>query len=115
MQKYRQAAASIAFLTFLLTAGLYSDLPDSRRGLVNRRQTQKQEAILTAFENNDYHSWQRHVGQNSQIAQVISPKDFNKFVTARQAARSGQYDQAIAISTELGYELTHRLNGISLS
>jgi hypothetical protein len=115
MQKYKQAAMSIAFLTLLLTAGAFAGVVNSQQlGQDNPAQA-RQEAILNSFEDNDYDAWREQVGKKSDIGAIVSQSDFRAFVEARRAARSGDYDKAIAISTKLESELKDKISTLYLS
>ncbi len=107
MQKYKQAAIAIAFLTIILSAGICNGVP-SREEKSKRQQNQKI-AILEAFENGDYESWRQIISAKGEVYGAISEEDFNKFVKARQAARSGDYEQAINLSAEVESELKEKL------
>lgn len=108
MQKYKQAAISIAFLTLIFTAGLYSGRPE-QYGPAERPKSFDPQAIMETFENNDYTAWKGIVSQVSQIDELLTEEEFRLFVQTRQAARSGDYDMAIAIATELESGLKNKL------
>ncbi|NTW21922.1 hypothetical protein HGA34_00060 [Candidatus Falkowbacteria bacterium] len=110
MQKYKQAAMSIAFLTLLFTAGAFAG-PARQAGADNPAQA-RQEAILASFENDDYDAWKESVGKRNGIGEIITKDDFKAFVAARRAARSGNYDKAIAISSELEDKLKDKIADI---
>lgn len=114
MRKYQKVAINIAILTIIFSAGIISSSlavlgsdsdSDLNLDINNRRITkysqEKQEKILTTFEKNDYQAWQKIVGQNNKVGKIIDESTFNNFVTARIAARSGQYNKAIKITEEL--------------
>lgn len=101
MKKYRQAAATIALLTVMLSAGLYSGSSGDSSAGSTRRSSRRGEAILAAFENHDYAAWQRMVGSSQENYRSFGPNDFAAFMTARQAARAGDYEQAIDIAQGL--------------
>ncbi len=115
MTKYKKVALNIAFLTMILTTGITTNYAyassldtnsDFDSNLTNNGERpkysqEKQEKILNTFENNDYASWKKIVGQNNKINNVIDEVAFNRFVAARIAARNGQYDKALKITEEL--------------
>jgi hypothetical protein len=103
MKKYKKAAISIAFLTIIMSTGIctsYTDNLDNQDKNKSKKNRFQQEMILNAFENNDYLGWKKIVRSNSDFVKVISENDFTKFVEARNAARSGQYDKSIKLSSE---------------
>jgi len=100
MQKYRQAAASIAILTIMLSAGLYTNYNSNKKNGSNKKSPAKQEEILATFENHDYDAWKMIMTENVKNSD-FTRSDFETFIQARQAARSGNYDQAITISQNL--------------
>jgi len=103
MQKYRQAAIAIAFLTIILSAGICNGL--SSRENENKKNRSQKVAILNAFEQGDYEAWRQIVGKKGEVYNAISKEEFNKFVLARQAARAGEYDKAINLSAEVENDL----------
>jgi hypothetical protein len=113
MQKYKQAAISIAFLTVIFSSGLYTGYFDKGAKIQNKKNFSMQETILETFENHDYKTWQKLVADRGEIGNVVKEADFNKFISARSAARNGDYDQAISIAKELENTLKNKL-GIKL-
>ena len=101
MKKYKQAAASIAILTIMLSAGLYGNTGNDQDDSSSKKSSPQQEAILTAFENRDYSAWQQILAKNNKDYPPLSEKDFADFIAARLAARSGNYGQAIKIAQQL--------------
>jgi hypothetical protein len=122
MEKYKKAAINLAFLTMILSTGitgsylaLNPDLNlDSDFSLTNKENTKysqaKQEKILSTFEDGDYQSWKKIIGQNNKLNNIIDEFSFQRFVTARIAARGGQYDKALKITAELKKELANKLS-----
>ncbi len=108
MKKYQQAIVSVAFLTLLLSAGLNIGLPDVDTSENNAKGKEKSELILNSFENADYRSWKAAVGKN-MIGNLVSNNDFNHFLAARTAVRSGNYDQAINLTNTLEAKLKNHL------
>ena len=122
MKKYQKVALNIAFLTMILSSGIAtnyisasaldtnsnfdSNLINNEEGL--KSSNKKQEKILNTFENNDYASWKKIVGKNNKINNVIDEVAFNRFVSARIAARNGQYNKALRITEELKKEIIKR-------
>lgn len=59
MKKYKQAALSIAFLTFIFSGGLTVGYFNASPNINN---TNEQEVmILDAFENDDYYTWKKYI------------------------------------------------------
>ncbi len=114
MQKYKQAAISIAILTVILSAGLYTSYRLNSRNKIDQETPSKEEKILVAFENRDYHSWKAIVLQHNQTYAKLSQNDFNTFLEARQAARSGNYDRAIAISQQLKFQIRNKIPQVNI-
>jgi len=107
MQKYKQAAIAIAFLTIILSAGICTGLGGDENK--SKKVQSQQEAILVAFENGDYDTWHRIISQKGEVYESLTEEDFNKFIKARQAARSGDYDLAINLSAEVENELRTKM------
>ena len=112
IKKYKQAAASIAFLTLILTSGVYPYGVHEVRAAVPKvgRNTAYQEQILSTFEEGDYLAWKSAVNQDSSISRVVSKSDFAQFVEARELVRSGRYDEALVLTNSLSERLKARLN-----
>lgn len=117
MKKYQKVAINIAILTIIFSAGIISsslavlgsdaDLNlDISNGKTTKHSQEKQEKILNTFEKSDYQTWQKIVGQKNKVGEIIDEKTFNNFITARIAARNGQYNKAIKITEELKNKLT---------
>ena len=109
MQKYKKAAASIAFLTLLLTAGISTGYASAKKENDDKSDQASQEAILDTFEDGDYDSWKKLVAKKSRIDNVVEEADFQEFIAARTAIRSGNYDQAVAIAEDLESRLKSKL------
>lgn len=103
MQKYKQAAVAIAFLTIILSAGICTGIGSKENR--SKNELSQQEAILVAFEDGDYDTWRRIISRKGEAYNAISEEEFNKFVKARRAARSGDYDLAINLSAEVENDL----------
>lgn len=114
MKKYQKVAINIAFLTMILSAGITNNYLyafsqdadfDADLSLTNKESTkysnERKEKILNTFENSDYQSWKKIIGQNNKINNIIDEFVFQRFVTARVAARNGQYNKALKITNEL--------------
>lgn len=110
MHKYKQAAAYIAFLTIILTAGISNGYVAAEAADISQPNSQYQEAILDAFEKNDYDAWRKIVGRKSNLKDIVSRQEFEQFVAARMALRGGDYDQAIMLSEKLEKELKEKIS-----
>lgn len=97
-------------VTLILTSGLYNGLSFENKtdSAVSNRPSQ--EDILDTFEKNDYESWSKLVASLGMVHNVVTKTDFQTYVDARQAARSGNYDKAIALSSSLEMELKSKLS-----
>ncbi|MFA6995014.1 MAG: hypothetical protein WC249_01230 [Patescibacteria group bacterium] len=115
MKKYQQAAASIALLTIMLSFGLYSDYSSDQEHRPRKRPLAKQEVILKIFENHDYEAWRLIMARNNKDYTILARSDFDAFIQARQAARSGNYDQAIEISRQLETKIKDKIDYLKLS
>lgn len=109
MKKYKRAALSIAFLTFVLSGGLTSGYINSNQNTNNKSASKQEEMILNSFENDDYDAWKKFIPKKSRIQEVITKDDFERFVSARDLARSGEYDQAIRLSEGLESKVKEKL------
>ncbi len=98
MQKYKQAAISIAFLTIILSGGASNGLVRIGENSSNRKPQGQEESILETFENGDYDSWKKIIGKKGGSYSTVSQNEFDKFVSARKFARRGEYDRAIALA-----------------
>jgi hypothetical protein len=113
MQKYKRAAISIAFLTLIFTAGLSSGY-----SVYNKNTDDPDDdkiVLLSTFENNDYKLWKKVVGKRKRVDKLVSQADFQQFVEARSAVRSGDYDKALAIASVLEDKFQPYVQDISLS
>jgi hypothetical protein len=114
INNYKQAAASVAFLTLLLTAGIYPfGVKQVRATVSTTRQrgdsAEQQKQILEAFEQGDYQAWKNLVASNGVLEQVITQADFDQFILARNMVRSGQYEASLPISSDLAERLKVKL------
>ncbi len=125
MNKYKKVAANIAILTIILSTGLSAscvanigvanaDAPEADMNIVandnSKLSSEKQAKILTAFENNDYGTWLKIMGQNNKINSIIDQATFNNFIMARNAARNGQYKKALKITESLKKGLANKIS-----
>lgn len=107
MQKYKKAAISIAFLTMIFTAGMSAGYYVYGRSFDNPDEYKM--AVLSTFEDNDYKAWKKVIGKRKGISRIIGQEEFRLFVEARKAVRSGEYDKALTISSELEDRLIKKI------
>lgn len=121
MNIYKKAAINISLLTIILTSGINSidfsllnDNFDADINLPNQENTsysnERRKKILDTLESGDYDSWQKIIGYNNRINDLIDKAYFQNFITARSAARNGEYDKAVEITGELKKEIKNRLS-----
>jgi hypothetical protein len=109
MKSYKKAALNIAILTMILSAGISSgalaasnfNTENDANIEVSQPKKQKQEKILNTFENNDYEAWKQIIGKNSKLSSLVDAENFKLFVSARQAARQGEYAKAVKITESI--------------
>ncbi len=63
---------------------------------------ERHDAILKAFQNNDYDAWKSLMQGRGRIMQVINKDNFSKFAQAQQLALEGKTAEAQKIRAELG-------------
>ncbi|MEI7890426.1 MAG: hypothetical protein WCI36_00495 [bacterium] len=107
MMNYQKAAINIAFLTVIMTGGICS----GSKNKDNKRHMNRK-LILEAFESGDYETWSRIVKKNTDLVTVIAEDEFIKFIDARNAARVGDYEKSIALSSALEFELRGKLGDL---
>lgn len=121
MKKYQKVAINIALLTIIFSAGIISSPlavlgsdaelnSDINNRKIAKYSQEKQEKILTTFEKSDYQAWQKIVGQNNKVGEIIDEPTFKNFITARVAARNGQYNKAIKLTEELKKKIGNNLS-----
>ncbi|MEI6528947.1 MAG: hypothetical protein WCN88_00890 [Candidatus Falkowbacteria bacterium] len=121
MNKYKKVAINLAFLTMIFSAGITSkyvidvnsDIIDSHINLSSKDSSKYppewQEKVLNTFENSDYTTWRKIIGENNKINNIVDETAFNNFVLARDAARNGQYNKAIKITEKLKKNVENKL------
>lgn len=112
MKKYKKAALSIAFLTFLMTGGMTTGYVSADTSNDDSSISNQEERILNSFENDDYNSWKKIVSRKSKIHNIVAKYDFETFVAARKLARAGNYDGAIELAKKIEDSLKDRLGEI---
>jgi len=63
---------------------------------------ERHEAIVQAFDNNDYNAWKEQMQGRGRVTQVINEGNFSRFAEAHKLALAGKTDEAKAIRLELG-------------
>lgn len=119
MKPYKKAAVNIAILTMILSAGIspgalaaaysgadYDSSAYDSTTEINQSLKERQEKIINTFENNDYWAWKKMIGDNSRLSSLVGEFDFQRFVSARAAARQGKYAKAIQITESLKKSLS---------
>lgn len=121
MNKYKKVAVNLAFLTMIFSAGITSkyvidvnsDIIDSHINLTTKDNSKYppewQEKVLNTFENSDYATWKKMIGENNKINSIVDETAFNSFVLARDAARNGRYNKAIKITEQLKKSVENKL------
>ena len=66
---------------------------------------EKHEAMIKAFENNDYNAWKNLRQGNGRITQVINEGNFARFAEMRRLMLDGKTEEANQIRAELGLGL----------
>ncbi len=66
---------------------------------------ERHEAMLKAFENNDYNAWKELMQGKGRVTQVITAENFARFAEAHKLALEGKTDEAKKIREELGLGL----------
>ena len=66
---------------------------------------QRHEAMMKAFENNDYNAWKNLMQARGRVTQVINESNFSKFAQAHELALQGKTQEAAKIRQELGLGL----------
>lgn len=65
----------------------------------------RHEAMTLAFENVDYDAWvalMSESGRHPRVLDIVTADNFDKFVEAHEAGRSGNFDRAAELKAELG-------------
>jgi hypothetical protein len=66
---------------------------------------ERHDAMINAFENNDYDAWQALMtenGRNPRVLEVVNKENFSTFVEMHNAMISGDTDKANELRAELG-------------
>lgn len=103
MNKYKKLTINIIVLTFIFTGGLTNTAFASPA--IETKDNAREIAILESFEDQDYASWKKYIGENSNLATFLDKDKFDKFIKIRELARSGQYDAALELSERFEQEL----------
>jgi hypothetical protein len=63
---------------------------------------ERHEAMLSAFENNDYNSWKEQMQGRGRVADLVTEDNFGRFAEAHRLALEGDTEGAAQIREELG-------------
>ena len=63
---------------------------------------ERHEAMTTAFESQDYQSWEEQMQGRGRVTEVITEENFARFAEAHRLALEGKTDEANQIRAELG-------------
>lgn len=67
--------------------------------------TERHEAMIKAFEANDYNAWKELMQGKGRVTQVVTEQNFARFAEAHKLALAGNTDEAKKIREELGMGL----------
>lgn len=67
--------------------------------------SERHDAMVRAFEDNDYDAWRALMGEGRRVTQVINEKNFPQLVEAHNLALQGKIEEANKIRAELGLGL----------
>lgn len=102
-REIRQAADEEA-RQVLEEAGLDEDMMREIHGAMRTERVAHREAVETALEAGDYDAFMVAVADSPLADAISSEVDFEKFKAAHELRRSGEYDAAKEIMSELGLE-----------
>ena len=66
---------------------------------------ERHQAIIQAFENNDYNAWKEQMRDRGRVTQIINQENFARFAEAHKLAQEGKLDEARQVRQELGLGL----------
>ena len=66
---------------------------------------ERHEAMVQAFETNDYNAWKEQMQGKGSVTQVVNEENFSRFAEAHKLAQEGKTDEAAQIRQELGLGL----------
>lgn len=66
---------------------------------------ERHEAMIQAFENNDYNAWREQMQGKGRVTQVVNEDNFTHFAEAHKLALEGKTDEANQIRQKLGLGL----------
>jgi len=104
--KNKKLVLGITALTLAAGAFLLTEKVSAYQGDYTQKgpdcDSEKHEAMETAFENNDYQAWADLMEGKGRVTQVVTEDNFARFAEAHRLAEEGDYDGADAIRQELG-------------
>ena len=109
MLNYKEAIIGLAFLTIIMTNGAVYGSFKAKTKTKSKVDEAQQQGILESFEQNDYLVWRKLVCKNNELMTIVNEGQFKKFIAARNAARSGLYEQSIVLAKSLEAELRSAL------
>lgn len=66
---------------------------------------ERHEAMIKAFENNDYNAWKDQMQGKGRVTQVVNEENFARFSEMHKFMLEGNTEEANKIRTELGLNL----------
>lgn len=69
---------------------------------------ERHQAMIQAFENNDYNAWKEQMAGKGRVTQVINQDNFARFAEAHRLTLEGKTDEAKQIRSELGLGMRQR-------
>ncbi len=96
---------ALMFVGILLSTTLVSAYKGDFTAQEPNYNDDRHEAMEESFETLDYETWYELMtedGKHSKVVEVITEKNFVKFVEAHEAAENGDYETAAKIRAELG-------------
>ena len=93
----------------ILAGGVYASQALAYRGdpLVKgpNYTVERHEAMVKAFETNDYATWKAQMAGRGRVTEVINETNFAEFAKAHELAEAGKIEEANAIRSKLGLNL----------
>ncbi len=99
--KYLYGLLTFAAVSILATSSAYAYQGDSTKKGPNYS-PDKEAAITTAINSNDYEAWRKLMPANSGVVQKVNKENFSKYTTMWKLEKSGNKVEASKIRKELG-------------
>ncbi len=107
MKKITLSLGALALI--LVSAGLFAGKISAYQGDPNIKgpncSAERHEAMIKAFENNDFNAWKNLMQGRGRVTQVINQDNFAQFAEAHRLTLQGKIDEAQKIRQELGLGL----------